>query len=72
MMNDLRKIAKDADENTLTIAMSNIINGVIIASGLLMAAILLAVSFLWGWVGFISVIGTFIITLIALAFDKDE
>lgn len=71
-MNDLRKIAKDADENTLTIAMSNIINGVIIASGLLMAAILLAVSFLWGWVGFISVIGTFIITLIALAFDKDE
>lgn len=71
-MNDLRKIAKDADENTLTIAMSNIINGVIIASGLLIAAILFAVSFLWGWVGFISVIGTFIITLIALAFDKDE
>lgn len=71
-MNDLRKIAKDADENTLTIAMSNIINGVIIASGLLIAAILLAVSFLWGWVGFASVIGTFIITLIALAFGGDE
>lgn len=71
-MNDLRKIAKDADENTLTIALSNIINGVIIASGLLMAATLLAVSFLWGWVGFASVIGTFIITLIALAFGGDE
>lgn len=71
-MNDLRKIAKDADENTLTIALSNIINGVIIASGLLMAATLLAVSFLWGWVGFASVIGTFIITLIALAFSGDE
>lgn len=72
MMNDLRKIAKDADENTLTIALSNIINGVIIASGLLMAATLLAVSFLWGWVGFASAIGTFIITLIALAFSGDE
>ena len=71
-MNDLRKIAKDADENTLTIALSNIINGVIIASGLLMAATLLTVSFLWGWVGFASVIGTFIITLIALAFGGDE
>lgn len=71
-MNDLRKIAKDADENSLTIALSNIINGVIIASGLLMAATLLAVSFLWGWVGFASVIGTFIITLIALAFSGDE
>lgn len=71
-MNDLRKIAKDANENALTIALSNIINGVIIASGLLLAAILVAVSFLWGWIGFASVIGTFIITLLALAFGRDE
>lgn len=71
-MNDLRKIAKDADENALTIALSNIINGVIIASGFLLAAILVAVSFLWGWIGFTSVICTFIITLLALAFGKDE
>jgi hypothetical protein len=72
MMNDLRKIAKDADENALTIALSNIICGVIIASGFLLAAILVAVSFLWGWVGFTSVIITFIITLLALAFGTDE
>lgn len=72
MMNDLRKIAKDADENTLTIALSNIVSGVVIASGLLMSAILVAVSFLWGWVGFISVISTFIITLLVLAFGRDE
>ncbi len=71
-MNDLRKIAKDADENTLTIALSNIICGVIIASGLLMAATLLAISFLWGWIGFTLVICTFIITLLALAFNGDE
>jgi hypothetical protein len=72
MMNDLRKIAKDADESSLTIALSNIISGVIIASGFLLAAILVAVSFLWGWVGFTSVIITFIITLLALAFGRDE
>lgn len=71
-MNDLRKIAKDADENTLTIALSNIVSGVVIASGLLMSAILVAVSFLWGWIGFISIIGAFIITLLVLAFGKDE
>jgi hypothetical protein len=71
-MNDLRKIAKDADESSLTIALSNIISGVIIASGFLLAAILVAVSFLWGWVGFTSVIITFIITLLALAFGGDE
>jgi len=71
-MNDLRKIAKDADENTLTIALSNIVSGVVIASGLLMSAILVAVSFLWGWIGFISVISTFIITLLVLAFGRDE
>lgn len=71
-MNDLRKIAKDADDNALTIALSNIIGGVIIASGFLLAAILVAVSFLWGWIGFISVIATFIITLLALAFGGDE
>ena len=72
MMNELRKIAKDADDNALTIALSNVIGGVIIASGFLMAAILVAVSFLWGWIGFISVIATFIITLLALAFGGDE
>lgn len=72
MMNDLRKIAKDADDSSLTIALSNIISGVIIASGFLLAAILVAVSFLWGWVGFTSVIITFIITLLALAFGGDE
>jgi hypothetical protein len=72
MMNDLRKIAKNADDSALTIALSNIIGGVIIASGFLMAAILVAVSFLWGWVGFTSVIITFIITLLALAFGRDE
>ena len=71
-MNDLRKIAKNADDNALTIALSNIIGGVIIASGFLTAAILVAVSFLWGWIGFISVIATFIITLLALAFGGDE
>jgi hypothetical protein len=71
-MNDLRKIAKDADESSLTIALSNIISGVIIASGFLLAAILVAVSFLWGWVGFTSVIITIIITLLALAFGGDE
>ena len=72
MMNDLRKIAKNTDDNALTIALSNIISGVIITSGFLLAAILIAVSFLWGWIGFISVIATFIITLLALAFDGDE
>lgn len=72
MMNDLRKIAKDADDSSLTIALSNIISGVIIASGFLLAAILVAVSFLWGWIGFTSVIATFIITLLALAFGGDE
>lgn len=71
-MNDLRKIAKNTDDNALTIALSNIISGVIITSGFLLAAILIAVSFLWGWIGFISVIATFIITLLALAFDGDE
>lgn len=72
MMNDLRKIAKNADDSALTIALSNIIGSVIIASGFLMAAILIAVSFLWGWIGFSLVIVTFIITLLALAFGVDE
>ena len=71
-MNDLRKIAKDADDSSLTIALSNIISGVIIASGFLLATMLVAVSFLWGWIGFTSVIITFIITLLALAFSGDE
>lgn len=71
-MNEFKKFTGDADDNALTIALSNIISGVIIASGFLMAATLIAVSFLWGWIGFTSVIGTFILTLLALAFGRDE
>ena len=55
-MNDFKKFTGDADDNVLTMALSNIICGVIIASGFLLAAILVAVSFLWGWIGFTSVI----------------
>ena len=72
MMNDFKKFIGNADDSALTIALSNIICGVIIASGFLLAAILVAVSFLWGWIGFTSVIVTFIITLLALAFGRDE
>ena len=71
-MNDFKKFTGDADDNVLTMALSNIINGVIIASGLLLAATLIAVSFLWGWIGFTSVIGIFILTLLAFAFCGDE
>ena len=71
-MNEFKKFTGEADDNALTIALSNIISGVIIASGFLMAATLIAVSFLWGWIGFTSVIGTFIIALLALAFCGDE
>ena len=71
-MNEFKKFTGDADDNALTMALSNIISGVIIASGFLMAAILIAVSFLWGWIGFTSVIGIFILALLALAFGRDE
>lgn len=73
-MNDFKKFTgdADADDNALTIALSNIISGIIIASGFLMAALIIATSFLWGWVGFISVIGIFILTLLAFTFCGDE
>lgn len=71
-MNDFKKFTGDADDNALTIALSNIVSGIIIASGFLMGALIVATSFLWGWIGFTSVIGTFIIALLALAFCGDE
>ena len=71
-MNDFKKFTGDADDNALTIALSNIVSGIIIASGFLMGTVIVATSFLWGWIGFTSVISTFIITLLALAFCGDE
>ena len=71
-MNDFKKFTGDADDNALTIALSNIVSGIIIASGFLMGALIVGTSFLWGWIGFTSVIGTFIIALLALAFCGDE
>lgn len=71
-MNDFKKFTGDADDNAFTIALSNIISSIIIASGLLMATLIIVTSFLWGWIGFTSVIGIFILTLLALAFCGDE
>lgn len=71
-MNDFKKFIGNADDSALTIALSNIVSGIIIASGFLMAALIIATSFLWGWIGFISVISIFILTLLALAFCGDE
>lgn len=71
-MNDFKKFIGDADDSALTIALSNIVSGIIITSGLLMAALVIATSFLWGWIGFVSVIGIFIVTLLAFAFCENE
>lgn len=70
--NKLEKIVKNADDNTLTIALSNIISGVIIACALLMGTFIISCSFLWGWVGFATIVGIFtlIISLIFIGHDE--
>lgn len=70
--NKLEKIVKTTDNNALTIALSNIISGVIIACALLMSTFIISCSFIWGWVGFATIVGIFtlIVSLIFIGHDE--
>ena len=71
-MNELRKLFKDTDENTYTRALTYMIGSIIIAAGIIMSALIIAASFLWSWIGLISIIAAFIITLLAVGINIDE
>ena len=71
-MTELRKLFKDADENTYTRALAYMIGSIIIAAGIIMSALIIAASFLWGWIGLISIIAAFIVTILALGINTDE
>lgn len=71
-MTELRKLFKDADENTYTRALAYMIGSMAIAASIIMGALIIAVSFLWGWIGLISIIAVFIVTILALGIDINE
>ena len=72
MMNDFKRILGEADDNAFATALSYIISGIIIASGVVMSAIILAVAYVWGWIGLATILGLFFITVISLSCAKDE
>ena len=72
MMNEFKKLMGDTDDSVCTTALSKIISAMVIAGALIMSAIIIAVSFLWGWVGFASVIVMFILTLLILVLGANE
>lgn len=72
MMNEFKKLMGDTDDSACTTALSKIISAMVIAGALIMSAIIIAASFLWGWVGFASVIAMFILTLLILVLGANE
>lgn len=72
MMNEFKKLMGDTDDSVCTTALSKIISAMVIAGALIMSAIIIAASFLWGWVGFASVIVMFILTLLILVLGANE
>ena len=71
-MNEFKKLMGDTDDSACTTALSKIISAMVIAGALIMSAIIIAASFLWGWVGFASVIAMFILTLLILVLGANE
>ena len=71
-MNEFKKLMGDTDDSVCTTALSKIISAMVIAGALIMSAIIIAASFLWGWVGFASVIVMFILTLLILVLGANE
>ena len=71
-LDKLEKIVKNADDSALTVALSNLISGIIIAFAILMAAFIITCSFIWGWMGFAIIVGIFGLVLGLILIGRDE
>ena len=72
MIKDLKRYFDESDDNATFMGICNIISSIIIASSILFCAVLGCVTALWGWIGFATVLGLFIVSFIALTFGLND
>lgn len=67
-----KEVSKNCDDSHLTLGIINLTGSNLIALAIILASLLISVSLIWGWVGFVSLIGLIISVWICACFADEE
>lgn len=71
-LDNWKEITENCDDSHATIGIANLVSSIIIALSIVFASLLISVSFIWGWIGFVSLIGLIILILTCILFANEE
>lgn len=67
-----KEISKNCDDSHLSLGIINLTGCILIALAIILASLLISVSLIWGWVGFVSLIGLIILVWACMCFAYEE
>lgn len=67
-----KEVSKNCDDSHLTLGIINLTGYILIALAIILASLLISVSLIWGWVGFVSLIGLIISVWVCVCFAYEE
>lgn len=67
-----KEISKNCDDSHLSLGIINLTGCILIALAIILASLFISVSLIWGWVGFVSLIGLIISVWACMCFAYEE
>lgn len=67
-----KEVSKNCDDSHLTLGIINLTGYILIALAIILASLFISVSLIWGWVGFVSLIGLIISVWFCVCFAYEE
>ena len=67
-----KEISKNCDDSHLSLGIINLTGCILIALAIILASLFISVSLIWGWVGFVSLIGLIISVWACMYFAYEE
>lgn len=67
-----KEVSKNCDDSHLTLGIINLTGYILIALAIILASLFISVSLIWGWVGFVSLIGLIISVWFCACFAYEE
>lgn len=72
MIIDIFRNFQQCKDNTEMIVVANMVAAALVSLSICCSALLLAVTYLWGWIGFTSLMGVCLLGFLAVIFCGDD
>lgn len=66
------EIRKNCDDSHLALGIISLTGSILIALSIVLASLFISVSLIWGWVGFVSLIGLIVLICFCARFIHEE